>query len=1416
MTTVALTFETLKQIPIADLAPASDHASSSSYILAQVVLVWPYSSSTGTLALLLADTDVRRRKSKGQVKVVFRHGCAREVARTKVGIGDTVKLVLDGCKWTETGGLVSTPGKKIDWDLEYWKQVILQVHRDGDLHSTVDYRANESDTSSADSPIALVNGAYNTRPSVNGVLHRQPSTIHVPYLTPQKPGRRVSAGTFIDAALHSLVEDDGYVPGQGRKRTKFARKSGAWSLVDSDEESEDISQSQVNAGHVEQQQGLTHEEINPTAEPSDHTEQDHMPTEETNLTVETSEHTEQHPMASEDIEHERTENLPANILQTPDVDVVESASGPPRSNSEESTSIPQPVVMGPPSTPHKATQLHLPPGEIDVSQISSEHDAATTPRLLPLASPGLPLVSPLVQRSGVEVGYFSVFHGAASQLEASGDTPAAVATEEARPESELNAASLPGSEGSLMIVEEVSVLQKRSADIEAEPVGRLEHTKTLDGVVIETGNAVGTSSAGYQVPQWLSVLESKIDEERLRSHDEASSEIAPQLPDPRKAVEDEDDDMYGAPADMSQTNGFVISPSSFEPPKSPLDVLEQFLQMSPVAPTRPSNAFEQIDVGNVSNIPITPLHESMEESAAADGRQEKTSIPASEKPRSVAYPESQSPFRQNRAQQTGSGTSSRRSSDYRTRLRSLDGTLEPNEPFADYINQLAQIAATAGSVQPPAGDAAAAYGASQRDADPGLDVPPAGLSAQELGSVESSGGAAEVTPQAYEIANIDTSEGTDPHSATQTVKLDDREEHIINQSVSLRSPEAQVQLPTRDQSQLYPPSPERNTRLEQTEDVKEVTVIALPTPQQTQEEAAEEEVIEQAATQDNYEEAAQDPREISSTQQEEVSAQVIAELEAQTQEEISTDSFQEAPAQDARGKTPVIFEDQEKEEPGEALSASATPAMAPTTPYLHPDSVVPRRASQRLSARKSTMASNISSPYFTPRKPAPAPSSSPNRKENLHPASPDRSELRSSPVQESRKTPVAFTLFQETKPNGIDITPISPNLQAKRPTSHRHIGITTPLAYYAHLSSLHEQFGQILDIIAVCTEPSASPQRSKSGPKDYYTTLRLADPSLLPDQHTAVSAQIFRHAINAVPITTSGDVVILRNFKVQTSMRNFMLLSTETSSWAVFQAKPGSTMSWSDVIVSGPPIEYGPAETSRVKLLFSWWNSGSKQLFSPSTSTNDHELTGVDSSEPRSSSPRRENDGQPPVRDQHVSDRRTANMTSEFGNEDAVENFYASFANGDDGGVREDTADGETAHAVLETRADGDEMKMIDDTVEEAEINVRPAQRTSRRKANRTDHMGNEDDEDVSMIGQDREKSAPLIDATNQRRRSTVSIAASEPGRSLTPRRSTRQKHRKSPSLVHELRDGTKYVDDDRRKSGSVVHELRDGVTYVD
>lgn len=66
----------------------------------------------------------------------------------------------------------------------------------------------------------------------------------------------------------------------------------------------------------------------------------------------------------------------------------------------------------------------------------------------------------------------------------------------------------------------------------------------------------------------------------------------------------------------------------------------------------------------------------------------------------------------------------------------------------------------------------------------------------------------------------------------------------------------------------------------------------------------------------------------------------------------------------------------------------------------------------------------------------------------------------------------------------------------------------------------------------------------------------------------------------------------------------------------------------------------------------------------------------------------------------------------------------------------------------------------------------------------------------------------------NENDEENTSPAANAHGASTSASR--RASGRKEPSLVHELRDGTKYVDDDGQMGVGVVHELRDGTNYVD
>jgi hypothetical protein len=117
---------TTAMIPIADLSPELEDSSTKS-IKAVVTLKWPYSSSSGTIALLLAEPDFRLRRAKGQVRVQFSGASAKAIARSEISSGDEVTLSLEGVEWAKDPKTTQAPGQSVDWELRFTERVVAQV-----------------------------------------------------------------------------------------------------------------------------------------------------------------------------------------------------------------------------------------------------------------------------------------------------------------------------------------------------------------------------------------------------------------------------------------------------------------------------------------------------------------------------------------------------------------------------------------------------------------------------------------------------------------------------------------------------------------------------------------------------------------------------------------------------------------------------------------------------------------------------------------------------------------------------------------------------------------------------------------------------------------------------------------------------------------------------------------------------------------------------------------------------------------------------------------------------------------------------------------------------------------------------------------------------------------------------------------
>lgn len=268
----------------------------------------------------------------------------------------------------------------------------------------------------------------------------------------------------------------------------------------------------------------------------------------------------------------------------------------------------------------------------------------------------------------------------------------------------------------------------------------------------------------------------------------------------------------------------------------------------------------------------------------------------------------------------------------------------------------------------------------------------------------------------------------------------------------------------------------------------------------------------------------------------------------------------------------------------DTLEAIDTPQLQESSPSskTQPLAKPARRKSQRLLTKPGGL-KGVYSEYFTPTKVS-----------RVHGSSP----IQSLPITLQEDAVDVRTDAPETAIEEAVVT-------SKTHHQSLHNSTTTEVGFYVHLTQLAEYHNQVVDVIAVCITDSAAPERAKSGPKDFHTTLQLVNASEEPRDNARIVAQIFRPRKNVLPHTRRGDVIALRNFLVQSISRRPMLLSTDASAWAVFpsedELRHDSNL---PTITSGPPIELGSGEESLANSLFSWWkDEGAAQNPEPAKPT---------------------------------------------------------------------------------------------------------------------------------------------------------------------------------------------------------------------
>ncbi|KAL9060965.1 MAG: hypothetical protein Q9162_000409 [Coniocarpon cinnabarinum] len=336
---------------------------STSQIHAILTLVWPYSSATRETSLLLAEPDFRLRRNKGQVRVHFLGPSAKYIASSGIGVGDRIELSLEGATWHVPKEAVATPGRSLEGELVYKDRVVLRVERDGQVICQVDINERTSlsptsrqSSSPVDTPAPLPKSSQ-TKSLEGNLTWSSPIVIR----------SSQSGNAFFRAPYGDFAEEDGYIPGRGRKRTLFGRRSGEWRYS-----GEDISITPVESGNRNDDEASL-ASIAPSSPLNIGRDTEHQATTIAVDDEHNSESARRAPSVSAQVE------LQVNgALSHADVTAEHEARDPPASSNVEVDA--RNMCTPSPNSRQSASSLPTTP---------------LSPRLLPVESFGLPLVSPI-------------------------------------------------------------------------------------------------------------------------------------------------------------------------------------------------------------------------------------------------------------------------------------------------------------------------------------------------------------------------------------------------------------------------------------------------------------------------------------------------------------------------------------------------------------------------------------------------------------------------------------------------------------------------------------------------------------------------------------------------------------------------------------------------------------------------------------------------------------------------------------------------------------------------------------------------------------------------------------------------------------------------------------------------------------
>ncbi|KAJ6046052.1 hypothetical protein N7444_007306 [Penicillium canescens] len=1147
----------LTQVPIAQLSPDLAQPSEK-FIVAVVTLIWPYSSSNKSLSLLLAEPDARLRRPNGQVKATFHGRVAQKIAESHVGIRDTVHLSLANSKFVSNEAAEQTPGRSIACGAHFEDAVSLEVHRSSDppLIISVEPQPTVPDH------VQLAPPSTPVRHTAKHGLDTAPGTGSWGSPAFMRSARN-SFGGVIDTSRDPFAEDDGFVPGKGRKRPRYSLQREDWRLIDEPESS------------VEQEL------------PVDWWEQ----TLEQELDAEDAEgQSSDEPMADAAATQADLENAPAEALSVfakPSLEltgsIIERRAGALSNNTpHESVDIPG---RGPPP-------FHLP---------------TDTPQIRPIPSPGLPIPSPLVSNHANSSGYFTSW-SASAQTEAirsvaaetttitshSGPSVETQETHETHATESLEPLAMESVQSNVASLQEEPVLDAesllqdiapRSTGLEDLPdeqeVGMTDHRLTVDEPIIvqadvEIGNADEVEQSNEeQPPEMLSVKDRDHQREDGDLHDDVRSV------QPEGEVDNE-----GEPLSNSEVE---IQSAGQQHPTSAMDADTIHENKLNAKTPEDLGSGDEVDGSSpASNVPPRSRSQSYveEDDEMAEG-EEQYEEQADDYDSQYDYDDEEDHY----VPRLGTRPEQEEFSDEESNVdNSSQDESEQYRSFPSRPKTQEVIVLDSDSEDEPAPGHPPVSTYQLHEQDERSESPESGQSGPRY---------ADRTRSAEESYDSDQSEESkeknDYESDDQDGRVHDSdkadESPFDGFSGDEGAPEHQQEVASVNAEQDAD-APLAEFEDEEPDDRDSGLIASLG----SQLEAASNQGSDKEQAFDDYqsipkvpEAMDQEPAENSENMADSVLHSDAEKIDTFFNVDGPSDSYVSPSFEDtadfvsAHEQTIITTEftnlDPQIEPAASGIITSLSEQQLPTSDSTQ-DSALPNQSHVEPKAptageRDEPVDLDVSLPHMRTAGSLPPEMDDIPEPDNVHHAEESQYGLDSATDHPSERQSLEVVIGTEVAETPeVLVTAPQPTIPDRSAS-----GLRSKHSYFAPLATLIDHYNALVDTISIVHEVSPI-VKAKTGTKDWFMTIQLTDPSMAG---TTLHAQIFRRYKSTFPSLVEGNAVLLRDFKVRSFNHTVMIVSAETSAWAVFDdSRP-------DAQINGPPVEYDSEESEYGADLRQWY-----------------------------------------------------------------------------------------------------------------------------------------------------------------------------------------------------------------------------------